>query len=82
MLKPQKIPISQIHVSAARRKTLHPPTVRLIAESIDKNGLQTPIQVRHDGKRYVLVDGLHRLEALIWLGETTVDSYLVDASRH
>jgi ParB-like chromosome segregation protein Spo0J len=78
MPEPQKIPINQIHVSAARRKTLHPPTVRLIAESIVKNGLQTPIQVTHDGKRYVLVEGLHRLEALKWLGETTVDSYLVE----
>ncbi|PSJ64049.1 ParB N-terminal domain-containing protein [Pseudaminobacter soli (ex Li et al. 2025)] len=82
MLIPRKIPINEIYVPAARRKTLHPETVRLIAESIVENGQQTPIQVRHDGKRYVLIEGLHRLEALKWLGETTIDGYLVHARRH
>jgi ParB-like chromosome segregation protein Spo0J len=82
MLVSRKIPISEIYVPTARRKTLHPETVRVIAESIVENGQQTPIQVRHDGKRYVLVEGLHRLEALKWLGETTINGYLVQAKRH
>jgi ParB-like chromosome segregation protein Spo0J len=82
MLRLQKIPIDQIYVPVARRKTLHPDTVRVIAESIVENGMQTPIQVRTDGKRYVLVEGLHRLEAAKWLGETTIDAYLVHARRH
>jgi ParB-like chromosome segregation protein Spo0J len=82
MLRLQKIPIEQIYVPMARRKTLHPETVRVIAESIVENGMQTPIQVRPDGKRYVLVEGLHRLEAAKWLGETTIDAYLVHARRH
>ncbi|MFU0506564.1 ParB N-terminal domain-containing protein [Pseudaminobacter sp. NGMCC 1.201702] len=82
MLRLHKIPIDQIYVPMARRKTLHPDTVRVIAESIVENGLQTPIQVRPDGKRYVLVEGLHRLEAAKWLGETTIDAYLVHARRH
>jgi hypothetical protein len=38
--------------------------------------------VRFDGKRYVLIEGLHRLEAMKWLGETTIESYLVQARRH
>lgn len=82
MLVSRKIPISEIYVPTARRKMLHPETVRVIAESIVENGQQTPIQVRHDGKRYVLVEGLHRLEALKWLGETTINGYLVQAKRH
>ena len=65
-----------------RRKTLHPETVRILAEDILENGMKTPIQVRHDGKRHVLVEGLHRLEAAKWLGETTIDAYLVQARRH
>jgi ParB-like chromosome segregation protein Spo0J len=44
--------------------------------------MKTPIQVRNDGKRYVLVEGLHRLEAAKWLGETEIDAYLVQAKRH
>jgi len=82
MLKTQKVPVDGIYVPTARRKTLHPETVRILAEDILANGMKTPIQVRHDGKRYVLVEGLHRLEAAKWLGETDIESYLVQAKRH
>ena len=34
-----------------------------------KDGQQTPILVRADGARFVLVEGLHRLEAAKALGE-------------
>lgn len=82
MLKLEKITIADIYVPTARRKTLHPETVRLLAEDIMENGMKTPIQVRKDVNRYVLVEGLHRLEAAKWLGETIIDSYLVQARRH
>ena len=82
MLRIEKVAISDIYVPTARRKTLHPETVRMLAEDIVENGLNTPIMVRHDGKRYVLVEGLHRLEAVKWLGEAEIDAYLVQARRH
>lgn len=82
MLRVQKIPIDSIYVPTARRKTLHPETVRLLAEDILENGMKLPIQVRVDGNRHVLVEGLHRLEALKWLGETAIDAYFVQAKRH
>ncbi len=82
MLKTHKIAINRIYVPTARRKTLHPETVRTLAEDILENGLKTPIQVRLDGDRHVLVEGLHRLEAAKWLGETQIDAYLVQAKRH
>ena len=82
MLRIEDIPVDKIYVPTARRKTLHPETVRILAEDILENGQTTPIQVRLDGARYVLVEGLHRLEALKWLGETTIKSYLVHAKRH
>ncbi|MCO5069575.1 MAG: ParB N-terminal domain-containing protein [Rhizobiaceae bacterium] len=82
MLRVQKIALDKIYVPTARRKTLHPETVRLLAEDILENGLKTPIQVRVDGARFVLVEGLHRLEALKWLGEQTADAYLVQAKKH
>jgi sulfiredoxin len=82
MLRVQKIQVEQVYVPAARRKTLHPETVRLLAEDILENGLKSPIQVRQDEKRYVLVEGLHRLEAAKWLGETVIDAYLVHARQH
>ena len=82
MLRVKKIAIEHIYVPMARRKTLNPETVRLLAEDILEHGLTTPIQVRHDGKRYVLIEGLHRLEAAKWLGEAMVDAYLVQARKH
>jgi uncharacterized ParB-like nuclease family protein len=82
MLRVQKVKVDDIYVPTARRKTLHPETVRHLAEDILENGMKTPIQVRHDGKRHVLVEGLHRLEAAKWLGETMIDAYLVQAKRH
>jgi ParB-like chromosome segregation protein Spo0J len=82
MLRLYKIPIDTIYVPTARRKTLHPETVRVLAEDILENGMKNPIQVRVDGNRHVLVEGLHRLEAAKWLGETTIDAYLVHAKRH
>jgi ParB-like chromosome segregation protein Spo0J len=45
-------------------------------------GQQTPILVRQDGERFVLVEGLHRLEACKQLGEDTIVGYLVQARRH
>ena len=82
MLRVQRVKIADIYVPAARRKTLHPETVRLLAEDILENGMKLPIQVRADDKRYVLVEGVHRLEAAKWLGEDTIDAYLVQARRH
>jgi uncharacterized ParB-like nuclease family protein len=40
-------------------------------------GQQTPISVRPDGDRFVLVEGLHRLEACKALGEETILGFLV-----
>jgi hypothetical protein len=82
MLRVEKVKVDDIYVPAARRKTLHPETVRHLAEDILENGMKMPIQVRHDGKRHVLVEGLHRLEAAKWLGEKEIDAYLVQAKRH
>ncbi|MEQ8298595.1 MAG: ParB N-terminal domain-containing protein [Nitratireductor sp.] len=82
MLRIEKVAIASIYVPTARRKTLHPDTVRHLAEDILENGMKMPIQVRHDGKRHVLVEGLHRLEAAKWLGETEIDAYFVQARKH
>lgn len=76
------IVIDDIYVPVKRRHTLNPKTVEEIAESILAEGLHTPIWVRHDGKRYVLVEGLHRLEACKALGEQTIDGVLVQARKH
>jgi sulfiredoxin len=82
MLKSKVLPIDRIYVPVKRRQTLDPIKVRRIAESMLQNGQETPIMVREDGERFVLVEGLHRLEACRSLGESTVKGFLVQARRH
>jgi ParB-like chromosome segregation protein Spo0J len=82
MLRNQNFPLDTIYVPTARRKSLDPEKVKAIAEDWLANGQKTPIQVREDGERYVLVEGLHRLEAAKVLGEKTIIGLLVQARRH
>lgn len=75
-------PIDQIQVPVKRAKLLDAAKVEAIAESILEEGQRTPIQLRAAGDKFVLIEGMHRLEALRALGETEVDGYLVQARRH
>ena len=81
MLKPRDIPIDEIYVPVRRRKTLDPAKAEALAEDILENGHKVPIQVRQGKGRFVLVEGLHRLEACISLGEDKISSYLVQAQK-
>jgi ParB-like chromosome segregation protein Spo0J len=82
MMKRETFAIANIYVPAKRRATLDPKKAQAIAESMLQVGQQTPILVRQDGERFVLVEGLHRLEACKQLGEDTIVGYLVQARRH
>ena len=82
MLKREIFPVASIYVPTARRKTLDLKRVDAIAHSMLTEGQQTPILVRADGARFVLVEGLHRLEAAKALGEATIVGYRVDARKH
>jgi sulfiredoxin len=81
LMKTVQVPVEQIYVPAQLRRTLDPDKVQRLAEDILTAGQKTPIQVRRDGERYVLVTGLHRLEAMRALGETAVESLIVRARR-
>jgi sulfiredoxin len=82
MLKTQKFTIADIYVPVERRKTLNAKSVADLAQNVLERGQQSPILVRQDGNRFVLVEGLHRLEACRALGEATIVGYLVDARKH
>ena len=79
VLKPESFPIDKIYVPVKRRKALKSDVVQEIAESILEIGQQAPILVRLDDDRFVLVEGLHRLEACKALGEKTIIGCLVPA---
>ena len=72
MLKPESFPIENIYVPVKRRKALNSHVVQEI-------GQQAPIHIRTDNDRFVLVEGLHRLEACKALGEKTIIGILVSA---
>ena len=82
MMKRETFAIANIYVPAKRRATLDPKKAQEIAESILQVGQQVPILVRRDGDRFVLIEGLHRLEACKQLGEETIFGYLVQARQH
>lgn len=77
-----EIPIDEIYVPAKRKNTLNQETVDALAESIMEEGLKMPISVRKGNGRYVLQEGLHRLEACRALGEATIESIVVRARQH
>jgi sulfiredoxin len=82
MMKRETFTVADIYVPVKRRATLVQKRVDEIATSMLDIGQQTPILVRSDGARFVLVEGLHRLEAAKALGETTIIGFRVEARKH
>ena len=75
------VEINKIYVPAAKKSTLDQDKVVELAEDILENGLQKPIYVRVGKDRYVLQEGLHRMEAMKLLGETIIEANIVAAQR-
>lgn len=82
MPNPIPLRIEDIYVPGPRKKTLEAAKVDSLANDILENGQTTPIRVREGKGRYVLVEGLHRLEALRALGEERVTVYVTQARLH
>lgn len=82
MMKKQIVSIQDVYVPVQRRQILDRQKVEALAESMLAKGQEVPIVVRPDGKRFALVEGLHRVEACKALGKRTVPVYLVQARKH
>jgi ParB-like chromosome segregation protein Spo0J len=82
MLQIHQVKLDTIYIPTERRKSLDASKAAELAEDILEQGMKIPIQVRFDGKRHVLIEGLHRLEAARLLGEATIAAYLVQARKH
>jgi sulfiredoxin len=81
-MKREVFAVADIYVPVKRRATVEQKRVDDIAASMLNDGQQTPILVRPDGERFVLIEGLHRLEAAKALGEKTIVGFRVDARKH
>ena len=80
-LEDQVLNIEDIYVPTKRRQTVDTEKVNKIAESMLEEGQRTPILVRRDDQRLVLVEGLQRLEACRSLGEETIVGLIVQTRR-
>ena len=81
MLAIKAVTIETIYIPTERRKTLDTAKLQSLIDDMLENGHKMPIQVRFDGKRHILVEGLHRLEAARALGDTVINAYLVQARK-
>ncbi|MGJ4951706.1 ParB N-terminal domain-containing protein [Bradyrhizobium sp. HKCCYLS20291] len=81
MSAPESFAIDKIHVPEKKRKALKQDVVDALAESILESGQREPILVRRDKDHFVLVDGLHRLEACRALGEPAIKGVLISAEE-
>ena len=82
MMKRETFSVADIYVPIKRRITTGQKRVDEIAASMLDSGQRTPILVRADGARFILGEGLHRLEAAKALGEKTIVGFRVDARKH
>ena len=82
MLKAVAVNIDEIYIPADRRRELDPQRIDIVAEEIMEADEERPILVRRGKDRFVLVKGIHRLEARKALGDTTIQAFIVGARRH
>ena len=81
MLKTVAVKLEDIYIPTARRKELGQGKLDGVVESMLNGDEQKPIRVREGKGRYVLVAGIHRLEASKAVGEKTIDAYIVQAPK-
>ena len=82
MLTVAVVKIEEIYVPTELRKQLDPQKVEAVAEEIMAEAEEKPIRVRRGKGRYVLIKGVHRLEARKALGEETIQAYIGRARPH
>lgn len=70
-----RLPIEAIRVGAKRRPL---GDVTALSASMEEVGLLNPVTVREDGDGYMLVAGLHRLEAARSIGWLEIEAVVVD----
>ena len=81
LMRTVPVKLAEIYVPARWKGTRDAAKVATLAESILEVGQTTPIQVRKDAERYVLVSGYHRMEAMRELGEDTIQALVVASPK-
>lgn len=61
---PRLVPADQVRANEYNPNKVAPPEMRLLALSIEKDGLTMPIVAAEDKKGWVVVDGFHRCQVM------------------
>jgi len=81
MFKTVDVKIDEIYVPADRRKEIDAETISKLTDDMLSGEALKPIKVRDGKGRYVLIEGVNRLEASKAVGELTVGAYIVQARK-
>jgi len=81
MMRVVAVKIEDIYIPTARRKELDNSKLDEVTENMLNGDQQKPIRVREGKGRFVLVTGIHRLEASKALGEKEIGAYIVQAPK-
>ncbi|WP_417457400.1 ParB N-terminal domain-containing protein [Kordiimonas sp.] len=81
MLKTVPVRIDEIYVPTDRRKEINQSEIDTIVSAMMDDVPRKPVRVREGKGRYVLIEGVNRLEACKTVGDETVPAYIVQARK-
>jgi ParB-like chromosome segregation protein Spo0J len=81
LLKILLIKIDDLYIPTARKKEFDQDKADKVIEQMMNGEEIRPIQIRQGDGRFVLVKGIHRLEAAKSLGDVKIKAYLVGAKQ-
>ncbi len=81
MLKTVPVKIDEIYVPTDRRKEINQSEIDTIVSAMMDDVPRKPVRVREGKGRYVLIEGVNRLEACKTVGDETVPAYIVQARK-
>ncbi|WP_417461957.1 ParB N-terminal domain-containing protein [Kordiimonas sp.] len=81
MLKTVPVKIDEIYVPTDRRKEIKQSEIDTIVSEMMEGVMRKPVRVREGKGRFVLIEGVNRLEACKTVGDETIPAYIVQARK-
>lgn len=81
MFKTVDVKIDEIYVPADRRKEIAADIINKYTDDMLNGETIKPIKVRDGKGRFVLIEGVNRLEASKAVGDITIGAYIVQARK-
>ena len=81
MLKTMPINIAEIYIPTDRRKEIKQSEIDTIVAEMMDDAPRKSVRVREGKGRYVLIEGVNRLEACKTVGDEPVPAYIVQARK-